>query len=171
MSRTSLLLAACIFWVALPAFTMAESEPDRVQIAKNILVDEGEKAGDLVCIACSIRVRGVTSGDAVAIAGSITIEPNAAIGGDTVVVAGHIQLDANARVGGDAVAMAGRVRRDPTATVGGEVTSRAGAGWILLIFVIPLMMLGVFIAFIIWLIQRSRRPAVTGYPPPNTPVG
>lgn len=169
MSKASLLLTVAIFCVGLTAFATAESGTDRVQFAKSILVDQGEKAGDLVCIACSIRIRGETSGDVVAIAGSITIEPNATVGGDMVALAGHIQLDANARTGGDVVAIVGKVRRDPTATVGGDVTALTGIGWLLLIFVVPLMMLGAFITLILWLLQRSRRPApIQGYPsPPN----
>jgi len=149
---------------------VAESNADRVQIAKSLTVDEGDKAGDVVCVLCSIRIRGETSGDVVAIAGNIILEQGATVAGDTVAVAGNIRLDAAAKVGGDAVAVAGAVRRDPTATVGGEVTSRVGGGWILLIFVLPPMMLGAFLALIIWIIQRSRRPTVPGYPgTPSTP--
>jgi hypothetical protein len=62
-------------------------------------------------------------------------------------------------VGGDVTAVAGSVRRDPQATVGGGVTSLGGGGWIFLIFLLPFAVLGGIVALIIWLIQRSRRPA------------
>ncbi len=41
----------------------------------------------------------------------------------------------------------------------GDVTSMGGGGWVFLIFLLPFAFLGGIIALIIWLIQRSRRPA------------
>jgi hypothetical protein len=155
----------------LSTFATAEKSADRVQVGRPIVVQPGEKVGDLVCVACSIRVRGQTTGDVVAVAGSIKVENGGEIAGDTVAVAGSIRLESGAHIGGDVVTVAGRLHRDPEAVIGGDATSMGGAGWMLLIFVVPLLILGGIVALIIWLIQRSRRSAqVPAYPgaTPNT---
>jgi hypothetical protein len=43
--------------------------------------------------------------------------------------------------------------------VAGDVTTIAGHGLVFLIFLLPLVFLCGIVALIIWLIQRSRRPA------------
>lgn len=166
---SAICIAAAIALLSCAGF--AEGSSDRVQVGRSITVQPGENVGDVVCIACSIRVRGQTSGDVVAIAGSVNVEPGAEVAGDTVAVAGNIRLDNGARIGGDVVAVVGTLRRSPEAAVGGNVTGVGGAKWALLIFVLPLLILGGIVALIIWLIQRSRRPApVPAYPSatPNT---
>ena len=61
---------------------------------------------------------------------------------------------------GDLTTIGGTLRRDPQASVAGDVTTvGGGGGWIFLIFLLPFLFLGGIIALIIWLIQRSRRPA------------
>lgn len=54
----------------------------------------------------------------------------------------------------------GRIQRDPAATVGGDVTTMGGPGWMVLIFLTPLIFLGLFVALIVWVIRRLLRPAV-----------
>jgi len=143
----------------------AEQPGSRVQIGRDIVVQSGERTGDLVCVACSIRVRGQTAGDVVAVAGSIAIESGAQVAGDTVAVVGSIRLDSGAQVAGDITAVAGAVRRNPQAVIAGDVTSMEGAGWMLLILLVPLLFLGGIVALIVWLVQRSRRAApVPAYP-------
>ena len=95
-----------------PRMAAAGTSNDRVQIGRSIVVLPGENVGDLVCIACSIRVRGQTAGDVVAVAGSIWLEDGAQIAGDTVAVAGSVRLESNTKIGGDVVAVAGKIRRD-----------------------------------------------------------
>jgi flagellar biogenesis protein FliO len=63
-------------------------------------------------------------------------------------------------VSGDVTVFGGKVRRDPSATVGGEVTNMSGAGWMILIVVLPLVFLGAIIALIVWLVRRLMRPSV-----------
>ncbi len=46
---------------------------DQVHLARRIVVEQNEAAGNLVCIGCAIRVHG-TSQDIVAIGGSIDID-------------------------------------------------------------------------------------------------
>jgi hypothetical protein len=164
LSAVSIVAVLAMF----PSVASAKNSNDIVQIGRSIVVEPGENAGDVVCIACSILVRGQTAGDVVAVLGSVHIESGAQIAGDTVAIAGSIRLDTGAHIGGDIVAVVGRLRRDPGATVGGDATAMDGAGWVVLIFIVPLLILGGIVALIIWLIQRSRRPSpVPIYPSPT----
>jgi hypothetical protein len=70
---------------------------------------------------------------------------------------------------GERRAVAGTVQHDPQAVIGGDVTSMGGAGWMLLIFLFPLLLFGGILALIIWLIQRSRRTAPLPAYPAGTP--
>jgi hypothetical protein len=81
------------------------------------------------------------------------------VGGDVIAIHGNVRVESGSQVGGDLTAIAGTARRDAQATVGGDVTSMGGGGWVLLIFLVPFAILGGIVALIIWLIQRSRRPA------------
>lgn len=142
----------------MPLLALAEHSPDRVQIGRDIYVEANQRAGDLVCINCSIFLRGEATGDAVAVGGNVVVEHDARIAGSVTTVLGDVRLQGGSQIAGDVVAVAGAVRRDPAATIAGETTSLAGTGWALLIFLVPLVILGGLIAVIVWLIQRSRRP-------------
>ncbi len=155
LSRLFLLVVG-VGLLTVSAFAKSKSDNDRVQMGRDIHVAPGEKVGDLVCVGCSIYVRGETSGDTVAVGGSITLE-GASVAGDSVAVLGSVRLMGDSHVGGDAVAVIGSVRRDAESSVGGDVTSMGGPGWILLILILPLALFGGFVALIVWLIQRSRR--------------
>ncbi|MBV8049961.1 MAG: hypothetical protein JOZ80_02155 [Acidobacteriaceae bacterium] len=163
----SVILIAVLF-VLLPTAAAARSN-DRVQIGRSIIVEPGEQVGDVVCIACSIRVRGQIAGDTVAVAGSITLENGAQIAGDAVAVAGSVRLASDTKVGGDVVAVAGKIHRDPQAVIGGDVTSVGGVGWMWPILLAPFLVLGGIVALIIWLVQRKRQTAVAGGYPVATP--
>jgi hypothetical protein len=163
--RLSIVIAA--LFVLSPSLAAAARSNDQVQIGRSIVVQPGQNVGDLVCIACSIRVRGQTAGDAVAVGGSISLEDGAQIAGDTVAVAGSVRLGSNTKVGGDVVAVAGRIHRDANSVIGGDVTSVGGAGWVVPILLAPFLLLGGIIALMIWLIQRNRRTAAArAYPSP-----
>jgi len=160
MTRFCFRIALCVAFASLlPANALARTgSSDRVQFAHDIYVEPGDRPGDLVCLACSIHVRGQTSGDAVAVAGSIELE-NGQIAGDAVAVGGRLRLRGASRIGGDAVSLVGGVYRDSEATVGGDFVSLGGPIWFLLIFVMPFALFAVFIALIVWLIQKVRQPA------------
>jgi hypothetical protein len=151
-SRTVLAVLA-----AFSSLALAENSADRVQIARDIVVEQNEKVGDLVCLACSIHLRGQAAGDAVALAGRIVLEQGAQVAGDVTAVLGDVRLESHTQVAGDVVALAGTVHRDSESQVAGDVTSFGGAGWMLLFLLLPLIFLGGIVALIVWLIQRSRR--------------
>jgi hypothetical protein len=73
-------------------------------------------------------------------------------------VLGDVRIQSGAQVAGDLTIVGGKLHRDPQAAVAGDVTTLVGAGWTLLIVLLPLAFFGGLIALIIWLIARVRRP-------------
>jgi len=143
----------------LPLSKAAAANADRFQFNHDIQVQPDERVGDVTCLNCSIYVRGQVSGDVTVINGNIVGEQGSMVGGDIIAIHGNVRAESGSQVEGDLTAIAGTARRDPQATVGGDVTSMGGGGWVLLIFLVPFAILGGIVALIIWLIQRSRRPA------------
>ena len=105
-------------------------------------------------------IRGKVLGDATVFGGNILVEDQGQVGGDTTSFAGDIRLDNGSKAAGDVTVFAGRLHRDPTATVDGDVTAFSGSLWLVLIFGLPLVLLGAFIALIVWLIWRLTHPAM-----------
>jgi hypothetical protein len=144
--------------VALSSAALADH--DRTQVGHTINIGPDEEVGDATCFGCSIRVRGHVSGDVTAFGGSVVVEEEGQIGGDATVFGGDIRIDKAAKIARDVTVFGGRIRRDPAAKVGGDVTTMGGPGWIFLIFLIPLIFIGLFIALIVWIIRRLLRPSV-----------
>jgi hypothetical protein len=154
--RTMLGILVVSALLAAPA--LAQRGSDRVQINHDIFLEPGQKSGDLVCVNCSIFVRGEVGGDVVTVYGNVVIEQGAQVAGGVTTVLGNLRIQGTAQVRGDAVAVGGTVRNEPQATVGGDITSLGGAGWTVLIVLLPLAFLGGFIVLIVWLVARVRRP-------------
>jgi hypothetical protein len=134
----------------------AKSGGDRVQFGKSIRVDEGEAAGDLVCIGCSIYMQG-SCGDVVAIGGSVLIDGE--VSGDVVTVGGSAKLTDRAKIAGDVATVGGGLSRDPEAVIGGDVSTQPGGYILPLLIIIPLLPVIAIIALIWWLVTRNNRPA------------
>ena len=156
-------LALCVFvglaCLLVPASPLAAAtDPDRTQFNRDIRVEANDNVGDVTCIGCSVHVRGHVSGDVTTIAGSVIAEPGASIAGDLTTIGGSARLENGTQVAGDLTTIGGTLRRDPQAAIAGEITNLGGGGWILGIFLVPILFVGGIVALIIWLIQRSRRP-------------
>lgn len=145
--------------IALVTIAAAKDNTERFQMNHDIRVEANERVGEVTCINCSVHVRGNVAGDVTTINGNIVVEEGGSIAGDIATIHGDVRLDDGSRVGGDIATIVGAVRRASTATVGGDVASLGGAGWMIAIFLAPLLILGGIIALIVWLVQRSRRPA------------
>ncbi|MGP0017755.1 MAG: hypothetical protein ACLPHP_04230 [Candidatus Sulfotelmatobacter sp.] len=145
--------------VAFTAAAFGASLHERTQTGHNISVGPGEEVSEATCFGCSIRVRGHVAGDVTAFGGSIVIEDQGQVGGDATTFGGDIRLDKDVSVKGDVTVFGGRIRRDPAATVGGDTTNMGGPGWVVLIFLLPLVFLGLFVVLIVWFIRRLLRPA------------
>jgi len=165
----SVLQTACVTGLValLSSVALAQTPGDRVQIGRDIVVEANDKTHDLVCVGCSIRVRGQTAGDVVAIAGSVTLEPGAQVAGDTTAVMGDVRLEHGSTIAGGVTAVGGMVRRDPSAAIAGDVTSMGGAGWLLLVALVPFLLLGGFVALIVWLLRRNRQNPAAAYRTPQ----
>jgi len=133
---------------------------DRTQFGRSISVAPGEEVSEATCFGCSIRVRGHVAGDVTAFGGSIVVEDQGQVDGDATAFAGSMRLDDSGKVGGDVTVFGGKIHRAPGATLSGGVTVMGGPGWAVVIFAIPLLFLGLLIAFIFWLVQRVTRPRV-----------
>jgi hypothetical protein len=146
--------------VSLASAAYAKNIPTYTQVGHNISIGPQEEVADLTCFGCSIRVRGRVAGDVTAFGGNVVIEDQAQIGGDVTVFGGDIRLDQAVKVAGDATVFAGQIRRDPQATISGDVTSMGGRGWLVPLLLAPFLILGLLIAFVIWLVRRLSRPSL-----------
>ncbi len=140
---------------------LAEGSHDRTQFGHDVTVGSDEKVAEVTCFGCSVRIRGRVDGDVTTFGGSVVVERDAIVGGDTTTFGGDVRLDAGANVKGLTV-FGGRVRRDSGATVGGDVTTFGGGAalWLFIVFGLPFLLLGAFIALIVWLVRRFTRRAV-----------
>lgn len=151
------LVLAFAFLLSVSATAMAE--PEQFQMGHDIHVAADQRTGDLTCLNCSIYIRGEVAGDAFAWNGDVVLETGAKLAGDITTLHGDARLADGAQVGGDVTSIGGAVRRQPEATISGDVSSMSGGGWVFLIFLVPIAILGALIALIVWLIQRSRQSA------------
>jgi len=146
--------------MAISTAAFGQGSHDRTQFGHNISIGAGEEATEVTCFGCSVRVRGHVGSDVTTFGGSIIVEGQGEVGGDTTSFGGSVRLEKEAKVAGDVTVFGGQVHRDAGATVSGDVTNFSGAGWIALIFGLPLLIFGAVIAFIVWLVRRLMRPAV-----------
>lgn len=160
LRRLRLLSAALIFMIAVSSAAFADRERDRTRVGNNIVIGADEEVSEATCFGCSIRVRGHVSGDVTAFGGSIVIEDQGQVNGDATAFGGDIRIEKETRIARDVTVFGGRIRRDPTSTVGGDVTTMGGPGWMFLIFLLPVIVFGLFVALIVWLIRKLLRPSV-----------
>jgi hypothetical protein len=157
----SRVLLACLLLGTLFSVTaFADGPREHTQFGRDINIASGEEAADVTCFGCSVRVRGHVLGDVTVFAGRVTIEEQGQVNGDATVFGAGIRLDKEARVAGDVTVFGGELRRDPAASVGGDITNFSGPVWLVLIFGLPLIVLGAFIALIVWMVRRLTRPSV-----------
>jgi len=156
----ALLLAGLLSALPFSTCAFADNNHDRTQVGHNISIGPDEEVSEATCFGCSIRVRGHVAGDVTTFGGSLLIEEQGEVDGDATTFGGDMRLDKAVRVGGDVTVFGGRIRRDPEAAIGGDVTNLSTPGWIVVIFVLPLVVLGAFIALAIWLIRRMLRPTM-----------
>jgi len=151
-------LSLCaLFVAALCSTTFADSAHERAQFGHDIYVSPDEEVSEVTCMGCNVRIRGKVQGDVTTFGGNIAVEDQGEVGGDTTAIGGSVRLDKGASVK-EVTVFGGRLRRDPSATVNGDVTALSGAIWMLLMFGLPLVLLGGFIAFVVWLVRRLTRP-------------
>jgi magnesium-transporting ATPase (P-type) len=154
--RAQWLLMFALLSVAVTPQTLLARNGDQVHLGQSITVGPDENTGSLVCMGCSIRMEG-SSQDIVALGGSIVVD--GAVTGSVVAIGGGVLLGDNAAVSEDVVTVGGHLSRHPSAVVKGDISQQSGALVFIAMFLVPLLPLILLVALIVWLVNRSRRPA------------
>ncbi len=157
--RVPRLYQCLLIFLCLSGWAFAARSQDRTQLRNNITIGPDEEVSEATCFGCSVHVRGHVSGDVTTFGGSIVVEENGQIGGDATAFAGNMRLEKGGQVNGDVTVFGGRLYRDAAAQIGGDVSNFGSGGWIVLLLVLPFLVMGLFVAGIVWLIRRVLRPA------------
>ena len=144
-----------LFLLYVTVAVFAENSHDRTQFGHDITVAPGEEVSQVTCFGCSVRVRGAVAGDVTTFGGGVVVEEQGQVGGDLTSFGGSLRLEKEANIGGDVTVFGGRIRRDDSAKIGGDVSTFTGTFWLLLIFGLPFVILGAFIALIVWIIRMA----------------
>jgi hypothetical protein len=161
---TSPLFRYLLCVVALCSLSFAKNNPEQTQFGHDIRVEAGQKVGEVTCINCSVYMAGESAGEVTAVHGNVVVETGGSIAGDVTAVWGDVRMQSGAQIAGDVTAVGGSVRRTAQSSIAGDVTSLEGTKWVLAVVLPPLFILGLIVALIIWLIQRSRRSSVAPQP-------
>ena len=151
--RKLLLAVGLVLVFAVPAF--AKGSEDRASVGGNITIEEGETAGDVACLFCSVHVHGDVRGDVAVMFGKIDVDPGHKVGGDLAALGGDLNLGEGATVGGDVAIAGGDANLAPGAMIHGSRTVLPSRMWLLLPFA-PLLILIGLIWLIVYFVRRNR---------------
>jgi hypothetical protein len=84
-----------------------EADDARLSFILNVEIEKGEIVQEVVCVFCSVDVRGVVTGDAVAAFGNLRISGE--VRGDAVAAGGYLDLVPGAKHGEEVIAVGGEV--------------------------------------------------------------
>jgi len=152
MRRLFLAIAVLLVY-AIPAF--AKSSEDRASVGGDITIAEGDAAGDVACVFCTVRVHGDVKGDVAVLFGRIQVDPGRTISGDLAALGGDLNLGEGATVGGDVAIAGGDANLAPGAMIHGSRTVFPSRIWLLLPFA-PLLILIGLIWLVVYLVRRNR---------------
>jgi hypothetical protein len=177
------LLAVCLLGaVFMAGATPARADRDAVQFFSDIRVAPDTTVHDAVCFFCSVKAEGEVRGDIVVFFGNVylagradhdvvnffgkvTAVDNAQIDNNLVSFFGMIRLGEDVSIGRDMVAMFGAVRAPESVTVGHDRVAMP-----FLIFLGPMVLLGLMITVIVQAIRAGRRRRfLEGYGVPPWP--
>jgi hypothetical protein len=147
------LLAVGLLASALPAF--AKGGDDRASVGNDITIAEGDTAGDVACVFCSVHVHGDVRGDVAVMFGRIEVDSGHTISGDLAALGADLNLGEGATVGGDVAIAAGDANLAPGAMIHGSRMVLSNRMWLLLPFAPLLILIGV-IWLIVHLVRRNR---------------
>ncbi|HEY1992759.1 MAG TPA: hypothetical protein VGG81_00060 [Edaphobacter sp.] len=148
-----LLAVGLLLASALPAF--AKGGDDRASVGNDITIAEGETAGDIACVFCSVHVHGDVRGDVAVLFGRIEVDAGHSISGDLAALGADLNLGEGATVGGDVAIAAGDANLAPGAMIHGSRMVLSNRMWLLLPFAPLLILIGV-IWLIVHLVRRNR---------------
>lgn len=149
------LLLAVVVLLVCSRSAFAKSSEDRASVGGDITIAEGETAGDVACLFCSVRVHGDVRGDVAVMFGEVEVDPGRHINGDLAALGADLNLGEGATVGGDVAIAAGDAHLGPGAMIHGSNMVLPGKGWLLLPLA-PLLILVGLIWLIVWIVRRNR---------------
>jgi predicted acyltransferase (DUF342 family) len=155
--KSTFLISLLLLMLALVPRASAKSSSEITQFGHDIRVAHDQSVSDLTCFGCSIYVQGQVAGDITTFGGNVVLDSEASVAGDVTVMGGNARIENGTKIAGDLTLFGGKVYRQPEAQIAGDVTTFGGQGWLMLIFGLPLMIFAAIVAFIVWLVQRSRR--------------
>jgi hypothetical protein len=151
-----LLSAALVALLTQAAFAKERSHGnDRASFGSEIVVPEGETAGDVACAFCSVHVHGDVAGDVAVAFGSVTVDSGHSIAGDTAIVAGNLNLGEGSKASGDVAILAGEALLADGAAIHGSrsiIPQPIGT----LILLAPLLVVIGIIWLIVYFVRRNR---------------
>ena len=147
------LLAVGLLASALPAF--AKGGDDRASVGNDIAIAEGDTAGDVACVFCSVHVHGDVRGDVAVMFGRIEVDSGHTISGDLAALGADLNLGEGATVGGDVAIAAGDANLAPGAMIHGSNMVLPNRIWLLLPFAPLLIVIGL-IWLVVYLVRRNR---------------
>lgn len=77
---------------------VSHGRESRVRILGSVVVEPGQRVGDVVAVLGSVTVRGDVDGDVVAVGGNVEVADGASVTGQLVAVGGQLDISPNARV-------------------------------------------------------------------------
>jgi hypothetical protein len=104
------------------------SRRDRVVVGQSLRIKKGEEVDAAVAIGGSVTVLGIVHSEAVAIGGSVIVEPGGVDKGDAVALGGKIEVKEGAKLHGDRVAIGGSLKNVITFVSG---LATGSVGWFL----------------------------------------
>ncbi|TBR21875.1 RDD family protein [bacterium] len=111
-------ILASLLLSALAAAAHASEPRSIVAFGRDVTLEAGQSAKEVVVIGGSAKVLGSVRDSVVVVGGDLVLD--GPVGRDAVVVLGSSRLEPAARVGGDAVAVGGTLEIDPAAEVRGD---------------------------------------------------
>ena len=151
--RRVLLAVGLLLVSAVPSF--AKGSEDRASVGGDITIAEGETAGDVACVFCSVHVHGDVRGDVAVMFGRIEVDPGHKVSGDLAALGADLNLGEGATVGGDVAIAGGDANLAPGAMIHGSRMVLPNRMWMLLPFA-PLLILIGLIWLIVYFVRRSR---------------
>ena len=83
---------------------------NRFRILRTLTVDSADTANDLLCIACSVHVRGHVAGDVITVGGGLVAE--GPVDGDVIAVGGGVEVRSRGKLSGDVFALGGYIKKN-----------------------------------------------------------
>ncbi len=121
LMRKILILLTCCSCFFASGRGQAQNDED-MRFLRSVIIEKGETSpGDIICILCSVTVKGKVPGDVIAIGGDLTV--TGSIHGDAIAAGGRVSVLPGGRIDGDPIAVGGSVRTSGRVTVPAERVS------------------------------------------------